>query len=212
MVSTGGHRAAERPRRLRGRIAWPRFGLLFVPALFSLVMLGAGAATGVIPVALAVEGQQGVKASAKSFYTDGTATFPAFFDTQDGQHRTVLPVTLRNLRLQGVCVSTKVDTPVGDYVLRITSPDQGSIIRVGDATVAVDNVASLDFLGDSVNVNYGAKTRDGTPTDTGIPGAVPIQVNNFNLGLNLTIRWVTANQLHINGLSMTGGLHQRECY
>jgi hypothetical protein len=185
---------------------------LFVPALLSLMLLAVGAVTGLVPVALAVEGQQGVKVTMNSYYTDGTATFPSFFDTASGDHRTVLPVTLRNLRVQGVCVSTKVDTPVGDYVVRITSPQHGGIIRAGDTTLALDNISSLDFAGDSVGINYGAKTADGTPTDSGIPGYVPIQVNGVRLGLNLTIRWLTANQIHLNGLTLAGGLNQHECY
>jgi hypothetical protein len=180
--------------------------------LLSLVLLAVGAATGMVPVALAIEGQQGVRVTMKTFYTDGAATFPGFFNTHNGEHRTVLPVTLRNVRVQGLCVSTRVGTPVGGYVLRITSPENGAPIRVGDATVAVDNVSSLDFGGDSVGVNYGAKSADGTPTDTGIPGYVPLAIRGVTLGLNATFRWVVANQIHLSGLSLASGLNQRECY
>jgi hypothetical protein len=204
--------ATGHPARHRGRTGWRRFALIFTPALLALLLLALGAATGVVPVALAMDGQQGVKVTMTSFYTDGTATFPSFFDTAAGEHRTVLPVTLRNLRVQGVCVSTKVDTPVGDYVLRITSPRDGGVIQVGDTTMAVDNIDSLDFGGDTVGVNYGARTADGTRTDTGLPGSVPIQVNGAKLGLNLTIRWLTANQIHLSGLALAGGLNQHECY
>ncbi len=196
----------------RGRIVWRRFSLVVVPALLALALLAFGAYTGAVPVALAIEGKQGVRVTAKSLYADGTATFPAFFQTQEGDKRTIVPVTLRNLRVQGLCVSTKIPTPVGDYVLRITSPDVGSVIRVGDATFGVDSIDDLDFGGDSVNVNYTARTPDGTPTDSGLPGYVPLQVNNIKLGLDLNIRWVTANQLHLDGLTLAGSISQRECY
>jgi hypothetical protein len=186
--------------------------VLFVPALLALTMLAIGAYLGVVPVALAIEGKQDVRSTAKKFSFDGTAVFPRFFETQEGERRTIVPVTLRNLRVQGVCVSTKVPTPFGDYVLRITSPDVGSEIRVGDATFGVDNVNRLDFIGDSVDVNYGERTADGTPTDTGIPGYVPMVVRNLRLGLDLNIRYVTANQLHLNGLAMAGSTGQHECY
>jgi hypothetical protein len=212
---TAGHRRpTDRQVRhqKRGYVVWHRFTVVFVPALLALALLAVGAYIGVVPVALAIEGKQGVRATAKTFVFDGTATFPGFFQTQDGQNRTVVPVTLRNLRIQGVCVSTKVPTPLGDYVLRITSPDVGSMIQVGDVTFGVDTIDRLDFGGDSVNLNYGARTADGTPTDTGTRGYVPFEVNNLKLGLDLNIRYVTANQLHLNGLTLAGSTGQRECY
>jgi hypothetical protein len=196
----------------RGHVVWHRFTVVLVPALLALTLLAVGAYVGVVPVALAIEGQQGVKATAKKFSFDGTATFPGFFQTREGERRTVAPVTLRDLRLQGVCVSTKVPTPLGDYVLRITSPDVGSPIRVGDATFGIENIDRLDFGSDSVNVNYGERTPDGTPTDTGTPGYVPTEMNNARFGLDLNIRYVTANQLHLNGLAMAGSTGQHECY
>ncbi|HEY2099475.1 MAG TPA: DUF6230 family protein [Pseudonocardia sp.] len=195
----------------RGHIHWPRFSLVFIPALLSLALLAFGAATGVVPVALAVEGKQGVQVTAKSFDTEGTATFPQFFQTQDGEHRTLVAVTLKNLKVQGLCVSTKVNTPVGHYVLRITSPDSGSEIKAGDVTIGVDTIDSLGFDGEQVRVNYGAKTPDGTPTDTGSRGFVPLEIDNLGFDLDLTIRWVVANQIHLNGLTLAGGLEQHEC-
>lgn len=212
---TAGHRKAtdrQVRQQKRGHVVWYRFTVVFVPALLALALLAVGAYIGVVPVALAIEGKQGVKATAKTFTFDGTATFPGFFQTQDGERRTVVPVTLRNLQIQGVCVSTKVPTPFGDYVLRITSPSNSDEIKVGDATFGVDNVDRLNFIGDSVNVNYGARTADGTPTDMGIRGYVPMVVSNLKLGLDLNIRYVTANQLHLNGLTMAGSTGQHECY
>jgi len=212
---TAGHRrptGRQLRHHNRGRVVWHRFTVVFVPAMLALTLLAIGAYVGVVPVALAIEGKQGVKATAKKFSFDGTATFPGFFQTQDGEKRTVVPVTLRNLRVQGVCVSTKVPTPFGDYVLRITSPTVGSVIRVGDATFGIDDIDRLDFGGDTVNVNYGERTADGTPTDSGIRGYVPMEVSNIVLGLDLNIRYVTANQLHLDGLTMAGSTGQHECY
>lgn len=206
-MAVGQHR---RPRR--GHTRWPRFGMAAVPAMVALALLAVGAYLGVVPVALAIEGDQGVKATAKTFSFDGTATFPGFFQTQDGEKRTIVPVTLRNLRIQNVCVSTKVNTPVGDYVLRITSPNDGSSLRVGDATFGVDYVDALDFIGDSVTINYTARTPEGIPTDSGPPGHLPFVVKDFTLGLDVNIRYVTANQLRLNGLSLAAGPGQRECY
>jgi hypothetical protein len=212
---TAGHRKTtdrQVRQQKRGHVVWHRFTVVFVPALLALALLAVGAYIGVVPVALAIEGKQGVKVTAKSFYADSTAMFPGFFQTQDGENRTLVPVTLRNLRVQGLCVTTRVPTPIGDYVLRITSPDVGSVIQVGDVTFGVDNIDDLDFGGDSVNVNYTARTADGIPTDSGTRGTVPLKVDGVKLGLDLNIRYVTANQLHLNGLTMAGSTGQHECY
>ena len=207
------HQKVARTRLARhGPIAWPKFSMVFVPALMSLAFLAVGALEGWVPVAVAISGPQMVKLTVKQYYSDSTAVFPSFYDTAQGDHRTVVPVTLRNLRAQGVCISTKVSTPAGDYVLRITSPNQGGEIRLGDLTFAVDNITAIDFSADQVRLNYGSHTDDGTPTATGIPDHVPLGVDKAIVGLNLTIDWATANQLRLSGLDLHGGLEQRECY
>jgi hypothetical protein len=213
-VTAGHRRPTERQRRHRerGYVVWHRFTAVLVPAVAALVLLAIGAYVGVVPVAVAIEGKQDVKVTAKSFYADSTALFPGFFQTQDGEDRTIVPVTLRNLRVQGLCVTTKVPTPMGDYVLRITSPDVGQQIRVGDVVFGVDTIDDLDFGGDAVNVNYTARTADGIPTDSGTRGTVPLQVDGVKLGLDLNIRYVTANQLRLSGLTLAGSTGQRECY
>jgi hypothetical protein len=215
----GGSHQAEHPeparRRTttgRGYTGLPRFGLIFAPALLSLVFLCVGALEGWVPVAVAVSGPQTVQLTVDKYFSDSTATFPGFYDTAAGEHRTVVPITLRNLRAQGVCVSTKVATPAGAYVLRVTSPTQGGEIRLGDVTFAVDTIDGIDFDADQVRLNYEKKTDAGVPVGTGPSEHVPLGVDKAVVNLNLTIRWATANQLRLSGLQLHGGIEQRECY
>ncbi|HEY1969598.1 MAG TPA: DUF6230 family protein [Pseudonocardia sp.] len=196
----------------RGRIIWPRFALLFLPALVALGLLGAGAASGAVPVALAIQGQQTLKVSDQSLTMQGIASFPQFFQTHDGKRRTVVIVTLRDLRVRGLCVSTKVRTPVGDYIVRITAPRDGPYLGAGDVTFALEDVNQLDALGDHVDLNHGATTADGIPTDIGDVGFLPIHVDGAKFNFNATIRWATANRFHLDGVTLAGGLHQPECY
>lgn len=198
--------------RHRGYIRWSRFAMLLVPALLTVALLGAGAASGAVPVAVAMQGRQTVKITAKSLSLDATATFPQFFQTQDGQRSTVVAVDLRDLALQGLCASTRVDTPIGAYILRITSPDNGSTIRVGDLAFGLEKVDSFDFQGRQVSLNHNATTAEGIPTDSGDPGFLPIKIDGLGLDVNATVRWATANQVHLADLTVAGGRDQRECY
>jgi hypothetical protein len=186
--------------------------MLFVPALLSLALLAVGALEGWVPVAVAVSGPQIIQLNVGSYFSDSTAVFPSFYDNTEGETRTVVPLTLRNLRAQDVCLSTKVSTPAGNYVLRVTSPKQGGEIRLGDVTFAIDNIAGIDFDADSVRMNYEKKNADGIPVETGPKEHVPLGVEKASLNLNLTVRWATANQLRLSGLQLHGGLDQPECH
>ena len=196
----------------RGHTGWPRFTVMFVPALLALGFMSVGALEGWVPVAVAISGPQTVQLTVNRYFSDSTAMFPSFYDTSDGEHRTVVPVTLRNLRAQGVCVSTKVATPAGPYVLRVTSPNQGGEIRLGDVTFAIDNITGIDFGADQLRLNYEKKTDAGVPVGTGPADHIPLGVDKAVVNLNLTIRWATANQLRLSGLQLHGGIEQRECY
>jgi hypothetical protein len=204
--TTGAH------RRGTGPVAWHRFGMVFVPALLALTLLAVGAATGVVPVALAIEGRQGLKVSVKDVSLQGAGSFPQSFTTHDGERRTVVAITLRDLKVRGLCVSTRVATPVGAYVLRITGPDTGQALDAGDVAFALDTVDSMTVHGDKVGLNAGALGDDRVPRDKGDPGYLPIDVSGLTMDLNATLRWVTASDFHLEGIALAGGLDQRECY
>lgn len=206
------HRRGGEPRR-HGRIVWHRFALALTPAVIALALLGLGATTGAVPVAVAVEGQQALKVSVKRYHADMSATFPSFFQDANGQKNTVLVLSLRNLEVQGLCVSTKVDTPMGPYVLRITTPDAGAPVSAGDVTLAIQDLHGLDLKTSLLEAN---KERPRTPTgdslaDVHTGGPVPLTFDQLRVNVNMTVRWLTANQLELSGLNVSGNLAQREC-
>jgi hypothetical protein len=196
-----------------GRIVWHRFGLVLTPALIALVLLGVGAATGAVPVALAVEGEQSLKVTAKSYSADMGATFPSFVPGTDGGKDTVLVLSLRNLDVDGLCVSTKVDTPMGPYVLRMTTPDAGAPVKAGDVTLAIQDFRGLDLSSDRLSANTRTPHRPGAGSlaAIGASDSVPLTFDQLRVGVNVTVRWITANQLQLTGLNLAGNLSQREC-
>lgn len=204
-------RADRTEARDRSRTSWPRFALLVTPALIAVGLIGAGAVTGAVPVALAVQGQQTVKISVKTLSLQAAATMPEFFQTRDGQRRTTVVIGLRHVVARGLCASTRVNSPVGSYVLRITTPDNRDPVQVGDLRFALDHVDGLGVLGNDVALNR-AFTANGTPTDATDPGWLPIQAGGLLLNLNVTVQWVTANQLALSGVTLAVGKDQKECF
>lgn len=196
-----------------GRIVWHRFGLVLTPALLALALLGVGAATGAVPVALAVEGEQSLKVTAKSYSADMGATFPSFVPGPSGGQDTVLVLSLRNLDVDGLCVSTKVDTPMGPYVLRMTTPDAGAPVSAGDVTLAIQDFRGLDLRSDLLSANTRTPRRPGAGSlaAIGASDSVPLTFDRLKVGVNVTVRWITANQLQLSGLNLAGNLSQREC-
>lgn len=208
----GAHqRAVGRPARRVGRTSWRRFGLVFVPAMLVLVLIGLGATGGAVPVALAVEGRQAVKISVKSLATQGAGTFPEFFQTAGGERKPTVVVILKDTKAQGLCASTKVDTPAGPYVLRFTTPADSEPVSIGTLRFALESIDGFGAVGQDVELNR-AFTAAGVPTDAGDPGFLPIKAGRLLLNLNVSVRWATVNEVHVSGLRMAVGGDQKECF
>ena len=73
--------------------------------------------------------------------------FPRFFQTQDGRKHPVAVVGLSGVRATGLCGSGKVQTPLGDYVLRVETKG-GQQLRADDVKFAIENIEELSALAD----------------------------------------------------------------
>ncbi|HEX3788893.1 MAG TPA: DUF6230 family protein [Pseudonocardiaceae bacterium] len=203
----GGRRRAA-PGTARGRTRWPRFAMILLPALFALVLLGAAAATGAVPIAAAETGRHPMKISFTSFSASGATTLPQAFQTRDGRRRTEVVVSLRAMKVRGLCASTRVPTPVGAYVLRISTPT----ITADTLSFAMDSLDGLGVLGQQLNLRHATGLLNGSPNSSDQSGFLPLQVGGMTLNVSFTIRWITAHRFHLDGFTMAGGRGQQECY
>lgn len=193
-----------------GRTVWRRFALLLAPALLAVGAIAVGALTGAVPVALALEGQQSLKLTARQFNAEAFGTFPSFVQNEDGSRQPVVVVDLQRARLDGLCASSAVSTPIGTYVLRADTPP-GQEIRAGGVQFAVESIDSVDVLGQQIGLNREREAPDGTPVDTST-GGVPVTAGGLALNITATARWATVNQLQLAGLGLKVGEDQRECF
>ena len=193
-----------------GRVAWRRFALVTTPALLAVGLLALGAFTGAVPVALALEGQQTLKISARQFNAEATGTSPSFVQNRDGTRQPVVVIGLERARADGLCASTAVDTPAGRYVLRADTPP-GPPVTAGNVQFAIESIDGLGAGGQQLGLNRERTAPDGTPIDTST-GGVPVTVGGLALNVSATARWATVNQLQLSGLTLRVGQDRRECF
>ncbi|MCW2720009.1 DUF6230 family protein, partial [Pseudonocardia sp.] len=198
-------------RSPEGRTLWRRFLVVLVPAVLVLILLATGVASGAVPVALALEGQQSLKITAQQLHAEATGTFPSFVQNKDGSRQPVIVVGLNELSLGGLCASTAVSTPVGKYVLRITTAPGSAPVQAGAVQFALESIDGLGAFGQQLSINHDLTAPDGTPIDTST-GGVPLTVGGLGLDVSATARWATVNQLKLSGLGLKVGQDQKECF
>lgn len=209
-VATPEDVATQPPRA--GRTRWRRFAGLLVPALVIALLMVAGVLQGVLPIAIAAEGQQRIKIKITELSATGYGAFPQFFETQDGRKHTVVVIGLSGIRAKGLCGSGKVDTPIGDYVLRVNTKPGGQQLQAADLKMAVENVDGADFAGGALSLNRHDTAPDGTPVDDGLPGTLPITLRSLLLDLHADIRWVTTSGIKLSAVDLTAGPNVQECF
>lgn len=195
-----------------GHTRWRRFAGVLVPALAVVGLMMVGMLHGALPVSAAVQGQQRIKISVKHLSAQGYGTFPQFFRTHKGHTDTVVVVGLSKVRAQGVCASSRVDTPVGHYVLRIATKPNGPPLQAGDLKMAIQSVDGADIAGKTLSLNRASTAPDGTPQSSGPPGTLPINAHALVLNIHANLRWVTASNLSLQGLNLSVGPNVPECF
>src|SRR5690606_38339779 len=122
---------------IAGRTRWRRFVGLLAPTALALALMIIAVVNGLLPVSVAAEGQQRIKIEVKQLRAITYGAFPQFFQTQDGERHTVVVVGLSQVRASGLCASGKVETPIGDYVLRVETTQP---LQAADLKLAIENI------------------------------------------------------------------------
>jgi|SRR5690606_21260641 len=194
-----------------GRTRWRRFLGLLTPALIVVMLMVSGVLTGGLPVSIAAEGQRRIKIEIEDMSATGYGAFPRFFQTQDGRKHPVVVVGLSGVRASGLCGSGKVQTPLGDYVLRVETKG-GQQLRADDLKFAIENIDGADLAGGAITLNRHDTAPDGTPVDSGHEGTLPITARSVLLDLHADVRWVTVSGLKLSAVDLTGGTDVKECF
>ncbi|MEU8118344.1 DUF6230 family protein [Spirillospora sp. NPDC049024] len=209
--------AASTPGAARGagRTRWRRFAAIQVPALAVAAVMAVGMLTGALPVSAALRGKTDIKLSIARLSTNAGGSFPRFFQTRDGDRRTVVAVALRDTWGEGICASGKVSSPLGPRTMRITT-EPGQRLRLSELQLALESIDDVEVAGGTIALGRGGTTKvrglGDIPVQTGPPGTLPITATDLRLRIHGQVRWVTASGLQLAGITMTMGREVKECF
>lgn len=178
------------------------------PALFALAMIGSCTQLGLTPLALAATTHEPLKFSARSITVTTVVPTVEPFETRDGQRHTVLVLRTEGLTVRGLCLSNAARTPLGTYVVRITSPELTS--RTLD--VAFDGISQVELLGLPLDTRQLTSLDTSPITTSGEPGLIDLQVGNRVANTTVRIRWLTSELFDLGDVTVEAGKSEPECF
>lgn len=194
---------------VQGRTRWRRFAAVAIPAGLLGAGLFAGVASGVVPVAINVSGQQ-FKVSADRLEGDGFAQYPAVVVKPDGTRIPVAASAINKATITNLCQSVKLAGVPVSLVIRAGGGDSPA--------TADDLLLGLDRLqGDAVftNINIGTDASKLTKggSNKGSLGDFGQEADEVVItDVKQTAFSTHAGTFTLNGLDMKVSLSGEECF
>lgn len=208
LMSRGQHQAP--PSTEPDGFRWRRFALALAVLLMVSAVLGIAMAQGVLATSFAVSGRK-MKVSAQRIDGSGYVMYPSLVTSAGGARHPVTVLGIRSGRMRGMCQSAVVPTPLGRYVLRLSSAP-GATVPVSDLLVSASHVnADIDYR--KLQINRDAASLDAIPGATGNPGQFGLQAARFTVNDVHVGSWaVLSSSMRIPGLRLALGPHEHECF
>ncbi|MCA6096699.1 DUF6230 family protein [Streptomyces sp. SCA3-4] len=133
---------------MAARRRWGRFWLLLTPAVLAAGALLAATASGALATSVAASGSA-FKVSAERVVADGVRAVPAVYTEpgEAGARHPVLRATVRRARIEGLCVSLVVPTPLGKVTLRAVAGRSDPVVGTELSVDAGSVRGKVDFAG-----------------------------------------------------------------
>ena len=183
-----------------GGTRWRRFAAAIVPTVVIVGALGAGIASGAVPVSFAVSGVT-FKVTADQLTGTKFVQYGSIVQQKDGTPHAVAVSEIRSADLTNLCQSVAQPTPIGTVVLKLTA---GS----GDTPAHADNLLidmtqlSGDATFTNINIGQDASTLSSKAAAGGFgQGADKVVIKN----LSQTAWATTAGTFTLPGLNLSLG-------
>ena len=200
-----------------GGTKWKRFALVMVPTVGIAGALTVTMASGALPAAFAVSGQQ-FQVSADSLHGKTFEQTGTVLQTKQGNHA-VAVAGIAHASISNMCQSVKVPTPLGDLVI-VLNAGKGAVDTAGAASadnlVLDTNQVSADAV--FTDVNIGADAADVAkqlPIKgwSGVSGQFAQVVDDAVLtNVKQTAYSTTAGSMTLPGLSISASLGGQTCF
>ena len=182
--------------------------LATVPTVAALAFIGGGVARGVVPVSMAVSGQQ-FKISASSLVGTGFSQYAgvALETDQTKQHPAAI-ANITDAKLYDLCQSIK--TPFGISLLISAGTDHNNPVTASDLQIGMDNLQG-DATFNAIRIGVDASTvttkGKGSPNDFAMD-ASSVQIDNLK-----QVSWSTqAAVFHLTNLNLSVNTAGKECF
>jgi hypothetical protein len=187
-----------------GGTRWRRFAAAIVPTVVIVGALGAGIASGAVPVSFAVSGVQ-FKVTADELTGTDFVQYGSIVQEKDGTPHAVAVSQIGSADLTNLCQSVAQKTPIGTVVLKLTAGG-------GDTPAHADNLLidmtqlSGDATFTNINIGQDASTLSRKAPAGGFgQGADKVDIKN----LSQTAWATTAGTFTLPGLNL--GLGSSGC-
>ncbi|MFC4335705.1 DUF6230 family protein [Salininema proteolyticum] len=196
----------------KGRTSWKKFGLLAGPALAAGVTMAALAAEGAIAANFAISSDNS-HVTAERLEGEGFQQYGTVVEGTDGSQHVVAPAGIRDATIYGMCQSTVMDTPLGEYTLVVKAGyDEDNPVTAENLVLYIDELRGDASFGD-IQVGLDASTVDKVPGNTGGQGGFAQQSNTITVnGAEQNAWYVTAGTFNLNGLDVQVVKGVEECY
>ncbi|MCA2229722.1 DUF6230 family protein [Nonomuraea aurantiaca] len=195
----------------RASLRWGRFAATLAASLTVTGALLVAISQGTLAASFAVSGRD-MKVSANRIEGNGYVTYPAVVTSADGRKHPVTVVAVNAGRVWGLCQSSQIATPLGRFVLRLSSPAQAGSVRVSDLRLSATSV-SADLNFGKLQINRDAASLDAVPGVVGALGDDGLQAIGFTVENVKARSWaVISGSLQAQGTRLAIGRTEPECF
>jgi Family of unknown function (DUF6230) len=187
-----------------GGTRWRRFAAAIVPTVVIVGALGAGIASGAVPVSFAVSGVQ-FKVTADQLTGTDFVQYGSIVQQKDGTPHAVAVSEIGSADLTNLCQSVAQPTPIGTVVLKLTAGGGGTPAHADHLLIDMTQLSG-DATFTNINIGQDASTLSSKAQAGGFgQGADKVVIKN----LSQTAWATTAGTFTLPGLNL--GLGNSGC-
>ena len=189
-----------------GGTRWRRFAAAIVPTVAVVGALGAGIASGAVPVSFAVSGVQ-FKVTATHLHGDGFVQYGSIVQEKNGTPHAVAVSEIQSADLTNLCQSVAQKTPIGTIVLKLTAGDNGTKAHAENLLIDMTQLKG-DATFDHINIGQDASDL----SSHGAPGGFGQAADHVDIDNLTQTAWATtAGTFLLPHLNLGLGDSSAEC-
>jgi len=168
-----------------GGTRWRRFAAAIVPTVVVVGALGAGIASGAVPVSFAVSGAQFV-VTASHLHGENFVQYGSIVQQKNGTPHAVAVSEIGSADLTNLCQSVDQSTPIGTVVLKLTAGNAGTPAHADSLLI---DMSQLSGDATFTHIDIGMDASDLSPH--GAPGGFGQAADVVDIDNLRQVAWAT---------------------